>query len=677
MKKSSVTKIVFVIFITLVLLIGTKTLAFYTEDVIENINYTDEYEKWLNLSDEEKQNYIMPRKYAISVYDDANYYSRISTLRSSLISSKLMISNYDSYDLRDDIKITVRNQEGTGQCWAFSINSILESNIEKITGKDSPLYSARYTEYATSKTFLDGKNNDSFNREVGDGGFAEIALGLYTSGKGPVLEEDFPFENNSNKINLSDIKGLESQKQVKEYVRFPGIYKTYNNGNVIYKDSLNNNYTSNEVKQIRDKIKKHIINYGGVVSQTYGVGGVTQSASKYYNNPSKVMKSTAYFCNNSSLIADHQITIIGWDDNYAVTNFNEEYRPSTPGAYIVLNSWGENFGDNGVYYISYEDCFIEKDILGIVNTTDISYDNIYQYDELGNNYIISAKNDIYGANVFERKQREQKEWLTQVSVSSLVDITCDVYVNPSSGELNPKKLEKVASNVEIKNGYYTLDLEKSIKLTGDKFAVIVKYISDESGKSYLGLEYPDGYYWNTATAEKGQSYISIDSENWDDIMELSSSTVIPAKSNLCIKAFTEYKNDELNYFEINNFTVDDEYIYGISPKTKLNELTNNIYTNMEYYVYNSNNEIAKQDDFVATGMKIQNSEKTYKVVVLGDLNGDGKITITDVVKERLHVSNISSLKDEFLKAADVNNDKKVTITDLVIINLASLNIRKI
>ncbi len=675
MKKYNGTKILFAFTFVFLLMLPIKSFGFYTEDVIEKVEYTSEYENWLKLPDEEKQNYVIPKRYEISTYDNTNYCTRSNALKSSLISSKLMISNYKNYDLRDCISIQVRNQENTGQCWAIATNSAIESNIEKITGQVSPLFSARYIEYATAKTFLDGKNPIAYNREVGDGGFTEIALGLYTSGNGPVLEDDLPFENNENKINLSDIQGLQVCKQIKDYERFPGIYKAYSNGKVIYEDASGNVYTSDEVKKIRDKIKEHIIKYGAVISQTYGVGGISGKARKYYNNSEQVMNSTAYFCNNPSAIADHQITIIGWDDNYNISNFNENYRPSTPGAYIVLNSWGENFGENGVYYISYEDYFIERDILGIIKTSDIEYDSIYQYDELGNNYVVSVSGDIYGANVFKREDTSKNEWLTEVSISSLADIKCEIYVNPNSGDLTSEKLKKVASNLDLKNGYHTIELETPIKLTGNEFVVVVKYISGENGRTYLALEYPDDYYWSTATAEKGQSYLSVDLDNWDDVIELAETTKIPSKANISIKAFTKYNLKQDPIFEVKNYKIDDEYIYNVSPKTNLSEFTNNITTNMEYYIYDKSENVISGEQIISTGMKLKNITDTYKIVVKGDLNGDGKISITDVVKAKLHTVNIQILKDEFLKAADVNEDGKVTITDLVIINLASVNLK--
>ncbi len=53
------------------------------------------------------------------------------------------------------------------------------------------------------------------------------------------------------------------------------------------------------------------------------------------------------------------------------------------------------------------------------------------------------------------------------------------------------------------------------------------------------------------------------------------------------------------------------------------------------------------------------------IVVTGDVSGDGKITITDVVKLQKAVVGSSSLSGAYAKAADINGDGKVTITDVV------------
>lgn len=668
MKKFISKRAILVLVFVLIFLLKVDVFGANIDDKIGKVEYTEEYKNWLNLTDEEKNNTIMPRMYDVS--SDNNL--RVNALKSAIFSPRLTATNYTKYDLRDNVNINVRNQGSTGSCWAFATNSVIESNIEKTTNRNSPLFSARYTEYATARTFLDGRNSKAYNREVNTGGNVEIALGFYTSGNGPVLEKDMPFVDSNNRINLSSIQNKTIQKQVKDYVRFQGIYKTYNNGSVTYKDSSGNVYSPSKLKQIRNEIKEHISKYGAVVSQTYGVGGSSGGAIRYYNNTKNVLSSTAYFCNNTSVKPDHQITIIGWDDTYSRTNFNSNCRPSTDGAYIVLNSWGETFGENGVYYVSYEDCLIENNILGVVSTTDIEYDNIYQYDELGNNYSMYSSEDVYGANVFERKTASKSEWLTEVSISNLVDTQCEIYVNAKDGDLTPTKLKKVSDIVELKNGYHTIKLKNPVQLTGSKFAIVVKYIKN-GGSAYFGLEYPDTGYWNTATAKKGQSYISFDSNEWYDINELSSTTAIPTNSNLCIKAFTEYDLTVPKFFEINKYRVDNEYIFNVVPGTNISELDSNISTNMEYTIYNRNGKVAQKNDRICTGMKLQNETDTYKIVVKGDLNGDGNVDISDLLKMKYAIVGFTNLKGEFLKSADINSNGMADISDLLSVKLLIVN----
>ena len=65
--------------------------------------------------------------------------------------------------------------------------------------------------------------------------------------------------------------------------------------------------------------------------------------------------------------------------------------------------------------------------------------------------------------------------------------------------------------------------------------------------------------------------------------------------------------------------------------------------------------------------------KTFTIVVTGDANGDGEITILDLLKVQKHLSNSSKLTNSYLQAADTNADNSVTILDLLRIQKHLLN----
>lgn len=51
--------------------------------------------------------------------------------------------------------------------------------------------------------------------------------------------------------------------------------------------------------------------------------------------------------------ANHCVAIIGWDDNYPRENFGS-YKPSSNGAWLIANSYGDDFGKEGYFWMSYE-----------------------------------------------------------------------------------------------------------------------------------------------------------------------------------------------------------------------------------------------------------------------------------------------------------------------------------
>ena len=640
MKKQKVALILFIF----MLLLSIPIFAFASIEVGEE--YSPLYLKWEKLSEEEKEKSIMPFPYIINWEREIKDSTSFFALKAAASASR--------YSLTEDINIPVKNQMGTEECWAFTTNTLLETNL-KLRNNETIDFSERYLDYATSRTFLGNEINESgFGREVGKGGNVGIALPFYVSGKGPILEEEMPFENNENKIALSEIEGKEPVKKINSYKTFPTLFKTRNGNQTIYTNGGDITYTTSEVNEIRNEIKEHIVKYGAVSAVTFGDASNTYGFSQTNGN------RVSYYCDDDSKIINHQVTIVGWDDNYAISNFNSNHRPTKPGAYIVLNSWGENWGENGYYYVSYEDVWIEAGVYGIEEIVDINYDNIYQHDEYGLSSVVNTSNNVkvvYGANVFERDST-QNERVTEIGLFAFENMTCEIYINPNNGNLNKNELVKVTNNIKtIHPGYQAIPLDIPIALTGDNFVVAVKYISETEAR--IPIEYRmSGGFWENVTSNLGESFWSLDMNLWSDLI---SSGVNNA--NICIKAFTEeYEGIQLKEYELDG----NGYIYKIEPGTTAEQVKGNIITNEIISFYNQNNQLISEQTIVGTGMKVRIGTVEYILVVTGDTNGDGRASIVDLSAIKLHSIGKTNytLTGQYFRAGDMNFDNKINIIDV-------------
>ena len=518
-----------IVFLSIIMVSGQVLGAEFAP--INQKNYTQQYKKWQTLAEEEKKNTMMPAIFPIEM-NMSNSRARMARSTSELPSQ---------FNLNDQITIPVKNQMSTGECWAFAMLSALESNIALRNQNVSQDFSERHMDYMTSRTFLDGLNNKGFFREVGTGGNSYIALGYLTNGMGAVLEEEMPFEDNEEKINLSEISKSPVEK-VNDATLFPSIYKEKVDNNLIYTNGADATYTEEQVKQFRDSIKRYIMENGAISTVTSG------SVAEYYNNENPFL-ATAYYCDDKDATVDHAVTIVGWDDNYAVTNFNEKHRPSSPGAYIVLNSYGtESFG-KGYIYISYEDVLIESSMAGISDSEKINYDKLYQHDEYG--YVLeydpftdaSAPKSIYGANVYKREDTTKDEKIEEIMVTSSSNSDIEVYINPVDDTMDLSKFQKASLEENTLTATYnTIALKEPITVTGEKFVIAVKYTNPTNVT--LGLEMNlksnggASTAFDYASSEKGESFLSVDGKTWTDLMELGKD------SNLCIKVMTKQVEKE-------------------------------------------------------------------------------------------------------------------------------------
>lgn len=280
-------------------------------------------------------------------------------------------------------------------------------------------------------------------------------------------------------------------------------------------------------------IKQMILKYGGAAINFYW-------NNLYYNGSSYAY----YFPLNSSQANNHSVAIVGWDDTFSKENFSEEHRPQNDGAWIVKNSYGADWGDNGYFYLSYED--------GAVNSGNTSanrsrayifdfepadnYCYNYQYDGSAGAYNATnpdsnlTKVDSGGsiANVFtvHNKDGFSTENLKAVSFAlfdTAVSYSIQVYkdltdtANPSSGTA---QLPEPVTGSTSYAGYYTIPLDMPVTLKeGETFSVVATF-QKESGESvefFVDKTYQNGNWISFINETKpGESFRFIDG-HWEDM----------------------------------------------------------------------------------------------------------------------------------------------------------------
>ena len=130
------------------------------------------------------------------------------------------------------------------------------------------------------------------------------------------------------------------------------------------------------------------------------------------------------------------------------------------------------------------------------------------------------------------------------------------------------------------------------------------------------------------------------------------STVTPDK----IINVSGYKNDSNN---ITGFTVGQDI-------SKVISLLKGKVSNSTVKMYNSNNKEITSG-IISTGQKItitmNGKTSNYNVIIVGDTNGDGKISAQDFSKVKSYIIGTGSISGSYIKAADANKDGKVSAQD--------------
>ena len=193
------------------------------------------------------------------------------------------------------------------------------------------------------------------------------------------------------------------------------------------------------------------------------------------------------------------------------------------------------------------------------------------------------------------------------------------------------------------------------KWTKDKVTLTISAEDSLSGLATEAYSFDNGQTWQK---ENTKTY----TENTQGIII----KVRDAVGNVATYK-TIYINNILK-IEISNYekiTKDNnEYLTKIEANTTIAQLKEKIKTNGTIKVLKGNNEITDTNTLVGTGMQIQIETEKYIAIVKADLNGDGKIGLSDLSNIKFSLIGKKQLSTEAQIAGDINGDGKVSLSDM-------------
>lgn len=636
-----------------------------------DLELSKEFVEYLELSDEERAGVYAPRMF------DTKVSSIIPNNQLKIM--RTTNATYDKeYSLRDTIpnNLEIRDQKVTQMCWAFASMSSLETNLalsDYFNKRAEKIYdfSERHMEYSTVRKLNGGDNEFGFNRKIdsgGNSGNTKIDISYLTNGMGAINEEDMPFSMDMRMQDISYIKNKEVQTQVYDIVEFEKSSP----------ETVNEEY--------KNKMKNHIKNYGSI--NTYIWGAIVtkeydeRNGGRYYgyNN-----QTGAIYCNPNAVEAfpmNHAVSIIGWDDEYSIENFNEHSRPKNPGAWIIRNSWGtgtfeyeemrqfmfdfftqtvegrealeqnnlhweskddisdqllekwasdndyekksnntfySKIGDDGIMYVSYEDKNIYSNMTGVQKAeNEVSYDYIYQYDEMGATYAVNAlatDNTIWVGNIYSKKT-EDVEYLTQVSIYAPDNYTCKVWVNPNGSSSKKSDLVEVklkeGNSETFEPGYHTIEFANSVELNSDEFFVALEIHGDATDNYFpitIEGKWKDTYIWGGAHIESGKCFTGYLNEGeivWNDVSAYKSENGLISGADTTLKAFTTTRpaDDSVSKLEITKQPAKTEYWENENFDKTGMEVTAHLYNGEKRVV---------EDYIIKNGEKLSSNQKSVTI----------------------------------------------------------------
>ena len=464
---------------------------------------------------------VHPTGHIPSPIDRSHLTGRPRSLERAKASRAPVVAALESAYNTDRSKNTTsaKDQGSYGTCWAHAAMAGCESNaLARGLGTFdlSELHLAWFTYKGEA-----GKIFSSTDGRILRGGNADKAVAFMSRMAGPTLEANLPY---SSAISETSVNGVKDSPEDPQYPLALRLREAYELGDVTPANRAN----------VKALIKEHgAVHASFYCDQTTTTSGIDDARGYFAGTGDKF----CYYKDTNS-DSNHAVVLVGWDDTFSKEDFGQD-RPTADGAWLVKNSWGDDWGNEGYFYMSYEQK-ISGATVYIVEAAPSSALKKYEHDILGKinrTGYGSYSNVAWAANVF---RAEGDEILKEIGFHTTgEDVAWEISVydlgteEPTSPVPTSEPLDK-ATGTSPYAGYHTVAMSAGARLTeGHWFSVVVKFTDpDEVDKSFPipteeRVTFRNGDLYADPIID-GKSWISPDGTNWNKMID----------SDVCIKAFT-------------------------------------------------------------------------------------------------------------------------------------------
>lgn len=418
---------------------------------------------------------------------------------------------------------SVKNQGSAGLCWSFSSMAASESNLISMGQADdsldlSEMYPAWAAYHLGEETYL---SNGGWIDFGGNSMLISSAL-LYWNG---VVDEDVaPFTmDNTASYSL----GL-SRKHIKNIYFHPDFY------------DKEQNFVESSVSAVKKRLTE----------------GTAIDVCWLYNENRYDEATKSYYC-PEFLDSNHQVAIVGWDDE-------KETAAENPGAWLIKNSFGDGWRDQGYAYVSYYDKTLSNPVSYEFENTQAGvheYTKLYSHTPVSINAISALRsddvNEVFGANVYTVSS-DQQIGAAGAFFNEATNYTVRLYTGITVGadgtvDWSKKKIAAATTGYVDGGGFYTIPFDESIRITkGSSFAVAVSSGAGQVFHEGLSVTPTNRTVGRRTVSSVGQSFLSWDGGNEFDDLKVRYGDNDSRGTNLYITAYGnadgQWQNQDGTYY---------------------------------------------------------------------------------------------------------------------------------